>query len=143
MISGSCLCGNASTKTIQCEEMVTYDDGNHLLEVFCLHAEKDLIPHLSFVTNTKVDKVVEGGKEDTWVLAIILLCFSILCLTAGVVRVVCLNKRTKSREQMVRNIQESLAKKASVLSPSSNEVPNIHQECDYDKNSVIEWSIKL
>ena len=120
--------------------MVTYDDGNHLLEVFCLHAEKDLIPHLSFVTNTEVDKVVEGGKEDTWVLAIILLCFSILCLTAGVVMVICSNKKTKGREQLVRNLQKSLAtvKKASNLSPTNNELPSIHQECDYDKNSVIE-----
>ena len=125
--------------------MFNYDDGNRLLEVFCLHAEKDSIPHLSFVTNTEVDKVVESGKEDTWVLAIILLCFSILCLTAGVVRVVCINNKAKSREQLVRNIQESLApvKKASKLSPPMTEVPSIHQECDYDKNSVIEWSIKL
>ena len=125
--------------------MVNYDDGNRLLEVFCLHAEKDLIPNLSFETKTEVDKGVEVGKEDTWVLAIILLCFSILCLTAGVVRVICSNKKTKGREQLVRNFQKSLAtvKKASKLSPTNNEVQSIHQECVYDKNSVIEWSIKL
>ena len=115
------------------------------MEVFCSRDQEGSVPHLSFGTNTEMDKVVEGGKEDTWVLAIILLCFSILCLTAGVVRVVCINKKTKSREQLVRNIQEGLVqvKKASVLYPPTNEVPSIHQECDYDKNSVIEWSIKL
>ena len=112
------------------------------MEVFCSHDQDGLIPHLSFGTNTEMDKVVEGGKEDTWVLAIILLCFSVLCLTAGVI---CLNKKTKSREQLVRNIQQISApvKKSSKLSSPTNEVPSIHQECDSDKNSVIEWSIKL
>jgi hypothetical protein len=51
------------------------DDGSHLVEVFCSHDGEGSIFHLSFGTNTDVDKVVEGGKEDTWVLVDLIYSF--------------------------------------------------------------------
>eukprot|EP00092_Neocalanus_flemingeri_P046125 GFUD01051844.1.p1 GENE.GFUD01051844.1~~GFUD01051844.1.p1 ORF type:complete len:226 (-),score=59.65 GFUD01051844.1:72-749(-) len=122
---GSCLCGN-TTKTLLCEELEEddYSSSNPLLEVFCTHPKEDHIPpltlssvlHVASVPGEKMRTLEnvtsqhvggEDDKEDTWVLAIILGCFCILCLIVGGMRAAYQNRKEKRKEQYVRNIQES------------------------------------
>eukprot|EP00092_Neocalanus_flemingeri_P020990 GFUD01022744.1.p1 GENE.GFUD01022744.1~~GFUD01022744.1.p1 ORF type:complete len:163 (-),score=26.02 GFUD01022744.1:166-654(-) len=70
---GSCLCGNRSKQTVLCHETEKEEGNRLLLEVFCVHNKEDLF---FGVEEDGVEKV----NEDTWVLAIILFCFCLLCL---------------------------------------------------------------
>ena len=103
---------------------------NFLMEVFCIKTNEDPIPPmmLSSLFNAAAlpdprlssrknmttmefgveeEDVLEKVKEDTWVLAIILGCFCVLCLIAGAVTAVYQMKKTKRKEKIVKNVQES------------------------------------
>ena len=94
-----------------------------MLEVFCINARRDPIPPVILssviyvasvpgaqwrtrenVTTMHLgmkEEVVEKVKEDTWVLAIILGCFCLLCLLAGGVSAVFQRKKTDKRIWLV------------------------------------------
>jgi len=128
--AGSCLCGGTSVMTGQCPEEEEMDLEVKMVEVFCVHPEQDQSIHDPFFSGLEVGKVIDE-KKDTWVLAIILLCVSLVLLTVGVVKVMCQNKKTDMREQLVRNCQDTQNK---VYTLSSQEGGG---------GAVIEWSIKL
>ena len=110
--SGTCLCGKDSKQALLCEEQ---DVDKPQLEVFCINVRKDPIPpmilssviYVSSVPGAQwrtrenvttmhlgmKEVVVEKVKEDTWVLAIILGCFCLLCLLAGGVSAVFQRKK--------------------------------------------------
>ena len=50
------------------------------------------------------EKVVEKVKEDTWVLAIILGCFCLLCLLAGGVSAALQRKKSERGDKFAANI---------------------------------------
>jgi hypothetical protein len=113
-----------------------------LLEVFCIHRGKDPVSpvHFSSVLHVDAEDVVEEVEEDTWVLAIILGCFSFLCLIVGVLRVVYQNRKTKKREQFVRNVKKNwVTGKQGPVQTSQIQELSIEQARD----NSIEWSIKF
>ena len=117
--------------TGQCqEEEEELDD--KMVEVFCVHPDQDQGQgiHDPLFSGLEVGKV-NDGKKDTWVLAIILLCVSMVLLTAGVVKVMCQNKKTEVREQLLKNIQDTQNKAYTLSSQEGG------------GGGVIEWSIKL
>ena len=97
-----------------------------MLEVFCISVRKDPIPPMILssviyvasvpgaqwrtrenVTTMHLgmkEEVVEKVKEDTWVLAIILGCFCLLCLLAAGVSA-SLQKKKTDRTLKVRNFR--------------------------------------
>ena len=96
-----------------------------VVEVFCVHQEQSKDIHKSNFTGLEVGKV-DNVKTDTWVLAIILLCVALVLLTVGVMKVVCQNKKTKMREQLVMSMKETKT--------------DSHSSKDGES---VEWSIKL
>ena len=120
--------------TAQCkkeeEEELEINMEDKMVEVFCVHHDQDQGIHEPSFSGLEVGKV-DDGKKDTWVLAIILLCVSLVLLIAGVVKVLCQTKKTEMREQLVRNIKESLEPQHKEDTLSS------------EGGGVIEWTIKF
>ena len=105
-----------------CDEL---DEDKPLLKGFCINVKKDPLPPMILssviyvasvpgaqwrtrenVTTMHLgmkEEVVERVKEDTWVLAIILGCFCLLCLLAGGVSATFQRKKTDKAEKFVRN----------------------------------------
>ena len=98
-----------------------------MLEVFCINVRKDPIPpvilssviYVASVSGAQwrtrenvttmhlgmKEEVVEKVKEDTWVLAIILGCFCLLCLLAGGVSAAFQRKKSDRAEKFARNFR--------------------------------------
>ena len=119
--SGTCICGKDSKQALLCEEL---DGDKPMLEVFCISVRKDPIPPMILssviyvasvpgaqwrtrenVTTLHLgmkEEVVEKVKEDTWVLAIILGCFCLLCLLAGGVSAAFQRKKGERADKLLK-----------------------------------------
>ena len=97
LILGSCLCGNSTVATVNCDQL---KDQTHF-EVFCSHKAG-----ANENWSEEVDKVQDRAKGDTWVLAVILLLLAMIFLLAGLVGAVCQNKKNMRGIQRGQNIQQ-------------------------------------